>query len=119
MIGFQNKIQLLEFHLKETSKEDIFIHANGITNRLTGKEDIYPNQNFDFHYVLSSTEPIKKIDLSFSAGKGEERSMVFYFYSMVSFCDRKTHKSSIYSFNRLFYTIYIGGKSFIIGNGNV
>ncbi len=65
---FQNKIQLLEFHLKETSKEDIFIHANGITNRLTGKEDIYPNQNFDFHYVLSSTEPIKKIDLSFSAG---------------------------------------------------
>lgn len=64
----QDHIQLLEFHLKEIPKNDIYIQANEIENHLTGENDIYPNQNFDFQYVLSSTKPIKNISLSFSPG---------------------------------------------------
>lgn len=74
------RLLLFQFYFKETPDKDIVIQANQITNRLTSKKALYPNNNFNFHYVISENKPIQELKLTFSSGTYE----LFYpkLYSM-------------------------------------
>ena len=70
-VSLDENLLLLEFYFRDVPDEDIVILANGTANRLTGKDALYPNQNFAFHYVISEPEPTKTLTLTFSAGTYE------------------------------------------------
>lgn len=68
----QNNILIITFKMKHNqkcSKGDTGISINGITNKLTCREWIYHNQNFEFEYVISSNEPIDMLNINFEKGK--------------------------------------------------
>lgn len=65
------RLLLLEFYFRDVPARDIVIEANQTANRLTGKNALYPNQNFNFHYVISDAEPKQTLTLDFSAGNYE------------------------------------------------
>lgn len=62
------QLLLLSFSFEEVPLKDIVVGANGILNRLTGKKEMYPNENFDFRYVLSENTANRSLNLDFSAG---------------------------------------------------
>ncbi|MGN0382831.1 MAG: YfhO family protein, partial [Eubacterium sp.] len=48
------KVFILHLKIAEAQSNVITISANGIRNRLSSKSSIYPNENYDFYYVLTS-----------------------------------------------------------------
>lgn len=57
---------------------DIYLIINGVKNKLTDPSWKYYNNNEKFCFVLSSAEPIKSIELSFSKGKYKLYDWRFY-----------------------------------------
>ncbi|MDD3392547.1 MAG: YfhO family protein, partial [Bacilli bacterium] len=69
--AIDNQILMIEFNLKEAqtcSEGDLSITINGIKNTLTCEDWIYSNNNYTFSYVVSSSEPINNLVVSFSKG---------------------------------------------------
>lgn len=67
--SLKNKIIFIKFNMDYQSDEnDTYIIINGVKNKLSGTSAPYPNNNFEFEYVLSSNQDINNIDLSFSKG---------------------------------------------------
>lgn len=57
---------------------DIYLIINGVKNKLTDPSWKYYNSNEKFCFVLSSTEPIKSIELCFSKGEYKLSDWKFY-----------------------------------------
>lgn len=51
-----------------SSQNDIRLTINGVTNKLTEPTWKYNNKNYNFTYVISSSEPIDSLELVFSEG---------------------------------------------------
>ena len=65
----KDKVMFIRFHMDLQNKEnDTYIIINDVKNKLTCKNWEYQNNNFVFDYVLSSNEPIEKLDLLFKKG---------------------------------------------------
>jgi uncharacterized membrane protein YfhO len=66
-----NKILFVKFRIGKASKcseGDISVTINGISNKLTCKEWLYFNNNYDFEYAISSPNKISKLDIEVSKG---------------------------------------------------
>lgn len=66
-------LALLSFHVNNhlgsgTATGDVVIQVNGIRNKLTNPSWKYQNNNFQFHYAISSWDPIRQLSFRFSAG---------------------------------------------------
>lgn len=49
-------------------RDDIFVTINGVKNTLSDPEWKYNNHNYSFRYVISSAQPIERLELEFSKG---------------------------------------------------
>jgi uncharacterized membrane protein YfhO len=66
-----NKVLFIKFRIDKAAKcseGDISITINGVTNKLTCREWLYFNNNYDFEYAISSPNKISKLDIEFSKG---------------------------------------------------
>lgn len=59
---------LLSFDVSYAGKQDVFVTINHIKNCLSGTSAPYPNRNTTFTYMLSGSEPLRQLDIAFSAG---------------------------------------------------
>lgn len=50
-------------------QKDIILTINGIDNKLCAPTWKYHNGNYDFYYIISSSEPIESFNITFSKGK--------------------------------------------------
>jgi uncharacterized membrane protein YfhO len=76
-----NEILLVKFTLDKApncSKGDISITINNITNKLTCKQWLYFNNNYDFEYAISSPNPINELNIIFSKGHFEISNIKTY-----------------------------------------
>ena len=67
----QNKILFIKFKLNKASNcsdGDISITINNVTNKLTCKQWLYFNNNYQFEYVISSPKEINELNIIFSKG---------------------------------------------------
>ena len=65
----KNKILFITFNMNQRSiKNDTAISINGETNKLTAMNWKYKNDNYVFNYVISSNDPISKLDIEFLKG---------------------------------------------------
>lgn len=67
----KNKILFLDFRINnqhECSENDSEIKINNITNKLTCKREFYENDNYVFHYVISSNDIVDILDISIKKG---------------------------------------------------
>lgn len=62
------RLLMLSFSFDKEPLKDVVIGANKITNRLTGHKEMYPNNHYNFQYVLSENTPSSSLNLNFSAG---------------------------------------------------
>lgn len=63
---------LIHFKVKpKNRRKDLSILINGIQNKLSSTSSIYANKNNEFHYILSSSEELKKLTVQFSKGNYE------------------------------------------------
>lgn len=62
------RLLLLSMDFAEEPGNDIVIGVNRTANRLTGKKEMYPNENYHFRYIISDNRPTGQLNLSFSAG---------------------------------------------------
>ena len=74
------RLQMLSFSFDEEPEEDIVIDANGITNLLTGHKEFYPNNHYNFQYVISENTAGQNLKFRFS--KGDYSFTVPELYSM-------------------------------------
>lgn len=51
-----------------SQQRDVSLTINGVKNKLTNPNWKYNNKNYDFTYVISSDEPIEKLDMIFTKG---------------------------------------------------
>ena len=68
---FINKIIFVKFRLNKApncSSGDISITINNISNKLTCKQWLYFNNNYEFEYVISSPKEIEELNIIFSKG---------------------------------------------------
>lgn len=78
---YTNKILFITFDMgyAETCLiGDTSITINGVKNTLSCKGWIYPNNNKEFTYVISSNEPISELNIVFSEGKYEISNVKIY-----------------------------------------
>lgn len=64
-------ILILTFRIDQSqncSKGDLSISINGISNKLTCKQWMYHNGNFNFEYVIPSIDGLEELSISMSAG---------------------------------------------------
>ncbi len=61
-----NKILVVTFHVKPTSRSAVLITINGITNKLSGASAPYPNGNENFTYVISSPKSMEEFTVKTS-----------------------------------------------------
>lgn len=69
--GLSNKVVFVKFNVEQVSDckdGDISIAIGQTINKLTCKQWMYFNNNFQFKYVVSSPDEIKDIDIKFSKG---------------------------------------------------
>lgn len=68
------QLLLIKFRIEKSANcedGDLSISIDGITNKLTCKQWMYHNGNYDFEYILSSNQPIKELEVTFSKGTFE------------------------------------------------
>lgn len=53
---------------KESERSSVWVSINGVRNTLSAPTWKYHNKNYDFSYVISSAETIKRLEFGFSAG---------------------------------------------------
>jgi uncharacterized membrane protein YfhO len=76
-----NKILFIKFRLDKApncSNGDIGIAINGISNKLTCKQWLYFNNNYDFEYAISNPNTIDKLLIRFSKGHFEISDIELY-----------------------------------------
>jgi uncharacterized membrane protein YfhO len=76
-----NKILFIKFRLDKApncSNGDIGIAINGISNKLTCKQWLYFNNNYDFEYAISNPNTIDKLLIKFSKGHFEISDIELY-----------------------------------------
>lgn len=61
----KDSIYIITCHLKEYSDERSTIRINGIQNSLSGLTAAYPNKNFDFKFVVSSSQSSHTLNVEF------------------------------------------------------
>lgn len=69
-----NKVLFVRFKLNsapDCKDGDISIDINNITNKLTCKQWLYFNDNYEFEYVISSPEAINELNVTLSKGHFE------------------------------------------------
>ena len=67
----KNKILIITFRVNNQhrcSLNDSEIKINNIVNKLTCNRELYQNNNYVFHYVISSNEDISKLNINFKKG---------------------------------------------------
>lgn len=67
----KNKILIITFKLNnqhKCSENDSEIKINNVVNKLTCKRELYQNNNYLFHYVISSNEEIDTLKVKFKKG---------------------------------------------------
>lgn len=51
-----------------SQQRDVSLTINGVKNKLTNPNWKYNNKNYDFTYIISSDEPIERLDMTFTKG---------------------------------------------------
>lgn len=66
-----NKILVIEFDVDQVKfkQRDTSIEINSVINKLSGSKAAYPNKNTHFTYILSQSEKIDNLNISFSQGQ--------------------------------------------------
>lgn len=68
----ENKLLIMTCHadndLDSSRYSDITLEINGVLNKLTDPTWKYKNKNYDFSYVISSSEPVTSLKMRFSGG---------------------------------------------------
>lgn len=67
----KNKVLIITFRVNNQhrcSQNDSEIKINNIGNKLTCNRELYQNNNYVFHYVISSNEDISKLKVNFKKG---------------------------------------------------
>jgi len=71
---FENKIIFISFNMNYSENckiGDTTVTINGVSNTLSCKTWMYPNNNNKFTYLLSSNDKIDKLNIEFTKGKYE------------------------------------------------
>lgn len=77
--AIKDKILLIRFNMDyQNENEDTYIIINDVKNKLTCKTAVYPNENYTFDYLLSSNEPIEKLNISFRNGDYQISNIKMY-----------------------------------------
>ncbi|MGL4383593.1 MAG: YfhO family protein [Bacilli bacterium] len=69
--NYQGKIMLISFKVDNSFQNhelSLNVTINGIRNRLSSKIAPYPNNNYEFHYIISSQQDLDHLNISFSQG---------------------------------------------------
>ena len=61
-------VYIIKCRIKGYTKKRAAIKINGMLNCLSGIESAFPNKNFDFKFVASSNEELRKLDVVFTEG---------------------------------------------------
>lgn len=72
------QILLLSFDIGYKGQKDIFVTINSIKNCLSGSTAPYPNRNTTFTYMLSASQPLDSLDITFSRGNYEISNVSAY-----------------------------------------
>ncbi|HHX56698.1 MAG TPA: YfhO family protein, partial [Clostridiales bacterium] len=82
----KDKILFIRFNMDyQHENEDAYIIINDVKNKLTCKTAGYPNENYTFDYLLSSNEPIEKLNILFKKGDYQISNIRMYtlYYSNI------------------------------------
>lgn len=71
-------ILLITFDVEYNGEQDISITINGVRNRLSGSLAPYPNNNHTFSYMISASQDMDSLKVTFSSGDYEIKNVSAY-----------------------------------------
>lgn len=81
----KEQLAILSFDVESPKGREFAITINGTRNKLSGKKAPYPNGNKTFTYILSSPEPIKKLNVLFTKGNYNIRNVKIWLLDAADF----------------------------------
>ena len=69
---------IISFDIDRRDGKEIIITVEDIKNKLSGKDAAYPNENYTFTYVITSEEPLKKLNVEATAGDYSLKNLKAY-----------------------------------------
>lgn len=94
-------------------QKDIILTINGVDNKLCAPTWKYHNGNYSFTYTISSSEPIEKLNMTFSKGKYRISGIEAYVLDSSALTDAMKNKDKL----TIKHSRYLGDD--LIGNINV
>lgn len=81
----KKKIFIISFHVESNDGKEVIISINGIKNKLSSQSAPYPNNNYDFTYILSAGESLEELEVEVSKGKYTVGNINIYTADIESF----------------------------------
>lgn len=124
------KILLLDFSVKNMTRQAVVIDINTIRNKLSGAFAPYPNRNKQFHYQFSpeseydSGQGINTLEVTFSAGHYSINDINWHLYDQKlltakEYTPVKLESSVVSNFNTVFSDSESSHSAFLVLSGMV